>query len=272
MKKTYKYTVLTLFLAAVFSLGSVEGMNLILRLREHQLLYKSREIVAKSIGDQWQERENIPKDTIAEVIRNWDDRMTVHAPVEGQISMQDAVRTAKAWLTQMDLKGGYDWEKDVDSQVGSVYATLGTLEESEEVQAKPYYSFWKVQLSSRSMEAVLYVNAVTTGVWKSEVRIYENLPKSIPYWNLRDFLEFNKLNPYHKGAAFNEEGTRAVWEEESGRLCARMEFAQHEGSGYRKALAEFDEELIGVERIQRKSVLMTMKLTVKEKTQGNEQP
>ena len=140
MKKTYKYTIIAVFLAAVFSLGSVEGMNLILHWREHQLLYTGREIVAESVGDGWQERDNIPADTIVEVMQNWEDRMTVHAPVNGQLSMQDAVKTAKAWLTQMELES-YDWERNVDSQMGSVYATLGTMAKPEEVQEKPYYSF-----------------------------------------------------------------------------------------------------------------------------------
>ena len=271
MKKISKYTVLTVVLAVVFSLGSVEGMNLILRLREHQLLYKNREIVAEDIGSDWQERESISVDMIEDVVRSWDNRMIVHAPVKGQISMQEAVKAAKTWLTQMDLEG-YDWGEDTESQIGSVYATLGTLGEPEEVQTQPYYSFWKVQLSSRSMEAILYVNAVTAGIWRSEVRIYENLPESMPYWKLRDFLEFNKLDPYYKGAVYNEEGTRAVWEDGNSWLCARMGFVQREGSGYRKTLADFDEELIGEVGIQRKSVFMIMKLAVREEARGKEQP
>lgn len=273
MKKISKYTVLTVVLAVVFSLGSVEGMNLILRLREHQLLYKNREIVAEDIGSDWQERESISVDMIEDVVRSWHDGigMAVHAPVKGQVSMQDAVKAAKTWLTQMDLEG-YDWGEDADSQIGSVYATLGTLGDPEEVRTQPYYSFWKVQLSSRSMEAILYVNAVTAGIWRSEVRIYENLPESMPYWKLRDFLEFNKLEPYYGGAVYNEEGTRAVWEEGNSWLCARMGFVQREGSGYRKTLADFDEELIGEVGIQRKSVFMIMKLAVREEARGNEQP
>lgn len=271
MKKTYKYTVFVVFLAAFFFLGSVEGMNLILRWREHQILYMDREIVTKSAGSEWQERENIPADAIAEVVRNWNDRMVVHAPVSGQISMQDAVKAAKEWLTQMDLEN-HDGEVGANYQMGSVYATLGTMAEPEEVQAMPYYSFWKVQLSSSSLEAVLYVNAVTAGVWKSEIKIYENLPDYMPYWKLRDFLEFNKLTPYYKGAAYNGAGTRAVWEEENSWLCARMEFAHYEGSGYRKDLSDFDKEMIGRDGIQRKSVIMTMRLGVRHKTQGNEKP
>lgn len=271
MKKTYKYTIIAVFLAAVFSLGSVEGMNLILHWREHQLLYTGREIVAESVGDGWQERDNIPADTIVEVMQNWEDRMTVHAPVNGQLSMQDAVKTAKAWLTQMELES-YDWERNVDSQMGSVFAALGTMAKPEEVQEKPYYSFWKVQLSSRSLEAVLYVNAVTAGIWKSEIKIYESLPDDMPYWKLRNFLEFNKLTPYHKGAVCNKGRTRAVWEEENSRLCARMEFARYEGSGYRKDLSDFDRELVGPNGIQRKSVVMTMRLGVRHEAQGNEKP
>ena len=38
MNKSYKYTILTLFLALVFAFGSMAGMNLILRAKERQLL------------------------------------------------------------------------------------------------------------------------------------------------------------------------------------------------------------------------------------------
>ena len=48
MKKTYKYTFLTMFLALVFIFGSMAGMNFILYIREDRLLSESGMVVVES--------------------------------------------------------------------------------------------------------------------------------------------------------------------------------------------------------------------------------
>ena len=48
MNKTAKYTALTLFLASVFSFGSMAGMDYILLTRERQLLTESGRAVVET--------------------------------------------------------------------------------------------------------------------------------------------------------------------------------------------------------------------------------
>ena len=55
MKKTYKYTFLTMFLALVFIFGSMAGMNFMLYIREDRLLSESGMVVVESPVRAWQE-------------------------------------------------------------------------------------------------------------------------------------------------------------------------------------------------------------------------
>ena len=55
MNKTAKYTALTLFLAVVFSFGSMAGMDYILLTRERQLLTESGRAVVETPVRAWQE-------------------------------------------------------------------------------------------------------------------------------------------------------------------------------------------------------------------------
>ena len=61
MRKTYKYTILTLFLAVAFVFGSMEVMNLILRAREKQFLSESGRVVVEAPVRAWQ-KQNIDED------------------------------------------------------------------------------------------------------------------------------------------------------------------------------------------------------------------
>lgn len=273
MNKTYKYTILTVLLTVIFSLGSMAGLNFILRAKEHQLLSKHGENMAESVVREWQKPKTLSLEQIEEVVRSCSEykQMTVHDPVIGQISMAEAVNAGKVWLTQMNLQG-YDWESDEETQIRSVYATLGTPDESIDVQVNPYYSFWKVHLSSRSMKIVLYINAVTANVWQAELTIYDNPPERMPYWKLKEFLELSGLTPNYKGAIRNEEETSAVWYEKDSRLCARMDFSYRNDNGYRKDLPDLDEEIVNENLMTRENAQIIMKLAIREETEGNEKP
>lgn len=273
-KKINKYTILTVVLTIVFSLSSMTGMNLILRIREHQFLSEHGETLMEGIAREWQKPEKISVDKIEEVLTKWesDGRIIVHAPVKGQISMEQAVRAGKTWLTQIDLVE-YDWEKDEESQTRSVYATLGgPWREEEDIQLKPYHSFWMVHISSQSIEGVLFVNAVTAEVWRADLTIYKGLPERMPYWKLKDFLELSGLTPYYKGAVRNGKETAAVWEAADTGLCARMKYLYRWDSGYRKDLPDFGKGVIDDNTTKGEYVTLFMKLSMRKGTEGNEKP
>ena len=60
MKKTYKYTFLTMFLALTFIFGSMAAMNFILYIREDRFLSESGMAVVESPVRPWQGWEDQP--------------------------------------------------------------------------------------------------------------------------------------------------------------------------------------------------------------------
>lgn len=261
---SYKYTLLTIFLVVVFSLASMAGVNLILRAREHQLLSEHGEIMVENAISEWQKRENISIEQMEDVVNCWgESKMIAHTPVNRQISMEEAVKASKVWLTRMNFIS-YNWDEDEKTQIHSVRATLGAQKELEEVQIKPYYSFWKVSITGHSLGAVLYVNAVTAQVWWAKLTFYEDLPEEMPYWKLKEFIELSGLEPYYKGAVHNEEGTEATWKAEESRLYAWMDFLYLQANGYRKDPTGGDEDVINEDVIMRERIQLNIGWSVRK--------
>lgn len=256
----HKYTILTMLLTVIISLGSMAGVNLILRARERQFLSEQGEMLAETTTNEWQKHETISIEQMEEAISCWDEsNMIAHAPVNRQISMEEAVKAGKVWLTQMDFIG-YRLAEDEKSEVRSVYATLGSQKELKELQINPYYSFWKVNISGNSLDAILYVNALTAGVWRAELTFYEDLPEEMPYWKLKDYIELSGLKPYYKGAVCNEEGTEATWKIEDSQLYAWMDFSYRDARGYRKNLTGIDNVVINKDVITRENIRINIGL------------
>ncbi|MCI8860603.1 MAG: hypothetical protein HFI71_14050 [Lachnospiraceae bacterium] len=273
MKKTYKYTVLTVVLAIVFSFGSMAGMNLILKARERQLLTKSGRSVMEvpvqtNVGQEKDQNFNKDRGTltieqIEKVVSLWDepDEVVVHNPADGQISMGEAIRAGQEWLINM----GMEVERKDNDEVHQ-YATLSTAvrESSEEeddnkdVQTAPYNSFWRVQFYSSSLEAFLYVNAVTGQVWSADIILYDDFPKEIPSKKLRDFVELCGLKV--SGSESEEELWQPSYswmervEIENSKLIAEMQFMRSQtgypGSGYGKeGLLNFRSKILYKENV-----------------------
>jgi hypothetical protein len=210
MNKAYKYTLLTVFLAVIFIFGSMTGMKLIFQIRERQLLTESGRIVMDTPVRSWQtvdnkegEEENavVEKETytltteqMEEVINGWNQRtgVTVHSPVNGQISMEDAIEMAQQWLAEMGMN---DKEQEKDTDVTSMNAVLGVAAQEilEGVQLEPYYSIWTVQIQSDSIKAEIYINAVTGKVWGAEITLYEEMMEKWHNNRLQTFVELAGL-------------------------------------------------------------------------------
>ncbi len=273
MKKTYKYTVLTVVLAIVFSFGSMAGMNLILKARERQLLTKSGRSVVEvpvqtNVGQEKDQNFNKDRGTltieqIEQVVSLWDepDEVVVHNPADGQISMGEAIRAGQEWLIKM----GMEVERKDNDEVHQ-YATLSTAvresseeeDDNEDVQTAPYNSFWRVQFYSSSLEAFLYVNAVTGQVWSADIILYDDFPKEIPSKKLRDFVELCGLKV--SGSESEEELWQPSYswmervEIENSKLIAEMQFMRSQtgypGSGYGKeGLLNFRSKILYKENV-----------------------
>lgn len=273
MKKTYKYTVLTVVLAIVFSFGGMAGMNLILKARERQLLTKSGRSVVEvpvqtNVGQEKDQNFNKDRGTltieqIEQVVSLWDepDEVVVHNPADGQISMGEAIRAGQEWLINM----GMEVERKDNDEVHQ-YATLSTAvresseeeDDNEDVQTAPYNSFWRVQFYSSSLEAFLYVNAVTGQVWSADIILYDDFPKEIPSKKLRDFVELCGLKV--SGSESEEELWQPSYswmervEIENSKLIAEMQFMRSQtgypGSGYGKeGLLNFRSKILYKENV-----------------------
>lgn len=231
MNKTYKYGIFTLLLAAIFVFVSIEVMNYVLQVRKKELLTEQGKAIVESPVRAWndgeetedhstnQERYILTEEQMAEAINSWNNRemVMVHEPVEGQISMEAAVKAGENWLTEMDI---------IQTEGYSINAALGVGKRKNDMgkQVEPYYSFWRIQFSNECTNTVLYVNAVTGKVWRAEVRLYDEIPEKIPYEKLRPFVEMAvSLNVNADSVIIDEEKSQAFLEIKKSLLYGQME-------------------------------------------------
>lgn len=278
MNKAYKYTFLTLFFSLAFALGSMVGMNAILEAREKKILTESGRVVLEAPVRVWRE-QNIDEEEgdsedsdnqryalsieqIEDVIHCWNERIavTVHNPVNGQISMEEAVKVGKEWLAEMGMEES-EQEGDAESYFRNAMLGVAKQNTSGEVQLESYYSFWIVNFSNQSMNAILYLNAVTGKVWGAEITLYEDLPAEIPYEELKHFAELSGLQESDANMAVNQEGTQAIMPIDNSKIYAEMEF-RHSQIGYPytsygDGLLDYNEESLYTE-----NVIIVFKLTI----------
>lgn len=240
MKKTYKYMFLTILLALVFIFGSMEGMNIILQIRENQLLSESGIAVIESPVRAWQGRADVTDETdenadeeryslttlqVKDVVERWNNRQgeILHNPVEGQVPMMEAVREGEEWLKLIGMK---EEVYGTDPELNFVRATLsvGMQEDALSTPLEPYYSFWTVHFSGSYLDAVLYLNAVTGRVWSARITLYDNSLRELPYEKLRQFVEMAGLQAAEDTISVNEEGSQAVLMLKDDLLYAQLKY------------------------------------------------
>lgn len=207
MIKKYKYTFISLMFAVLFIFGSMTAMNYILRAREMQLLTESGRVEIESPVREWEgwgmgDENVVSGDTdgegyilttnqVEEAVKSWNNRtaVTLHDPVAGQISMEEAIENGKRWLVEMEIgeeKGAASFSISAELGVGGQKQDAG-----ERLEA--YFSFWTVTYSNQSMSAILYLNAVTGKVWGAEITLYEELPQKLQDDRLQLFVELAGL-------------------------------------------------------------------------------
>lgn len=241
MNKTLKYTFFTLLFAAAYILGSMAGMDFLLRTREGQLLGANGTATIEAPVRAWQQwggdiegkadksdedgGRSLTIGQVEEVIRSREDYVeeVIHDPVKGQITIEEAIESGKKWIAGME-EGN---KAETETQLHFVNAILGIRKHKnkEKEQVEPYYSFWTVQFSSQSMSAVLYMNAVTGKVWNAELTLYEDMPVKPPYGKLKCFLELSGLPVTGEATVLTDEEEKwATLDLEGSLLYARMEY------------------------------------------------
>lgn len=246
MNRTYKYTFLLLLFAVLFIFFSMTGMKLILQFREKQLLTEKGSAVAETPVRAWYGQENdgesegfagekhtLTDEQIADAIGYWNSSLgeVMHSPVEGQISMEEAIGAGEQWLVEMGLIE--ERGQGTDAAAFSVTATLsvGWQRGNGETQLEPYYSFWIVQFFGQDMHTILRLNAVTGKVWRAEITLRENFPEELPSENLRLFVELAGLSASDTASIIvNTEKTQAILaldvELDDGLLYGHLEYGE----------------------------------------------
>ncbi len=256
MDKTKKPAVFSLLLSLALIVGSMACMDGIWRIRERRLLTESGSAEADSPVRAWRKEKSGKTDTegnaslsreqIAEAIRHFDRRKEefLHNPVEGQISMEEAIGIGERWIAEMGLKGG-----DGDREEAALYRAEATLSagitEEDSGELEPYHSFWRVCFLNQRGNGVLYLNAVTGGVWSAEITVYEELPEGISAEKLRGFARLAGIEM--ENADFSqkvgERETLAVLRPKDGILYAKGEYyrlgAGRERSDEAEAVSEY---------------------------------
>lgn len=241
MNKSYFYTALTGLLALTVVFGSMQGMRLILQIRERQLLTERGKEEWEILVRAWEDREQDETDRegtdggesvldweqVVEAVAAWTPETVImlHTPVEGQISMEQAIRTGEEWLARM---GG----QEKGEARAEMNASLGVPRDivPDKGQLEPYYSFWIVDYSGSSAWTTLHINAVTGKVWEARITTVKHQREEIPYENLGKFAELTGLKISDNSIILNVEGTEALWELEDGRIYAHMRCERSYGS------------------------------------------
>ena len=236
MFSKYKYTFISLIVAAFFIFGSMAVMNYILRIRETRLLTESGRVEVESPVRAWDNWENdegslvgedigseryiLNTQQVEDAIKCWNNRTNIilHDPVAGQITMEEAIKAGENWLIEMKIIEG------METMSYSISAELGVSRQMEDAGEllEPYYSFWTVQYSAQSMSVILYINAVTGKVWGAQIILYDNLPEKLSYERLRLFIELAGLQTSDDNSAIVEYGEFKIEIAIKGsRLCAQ---------------------------------------------------
>lgn len=238
--KKYKYTFLSLMFVVLFLMGSMAAANAILKRRETRLLSERGGIKVESPVRAWEGGENgdegvdgidtndkknlLSMEQAEEAVKSWNDRtgVTLHGQVAGQVSMEEAIEHGKKWLDGMGIGDGNE-----EGSFG-INAELGVGRQKEDTeQREAYFSFWTVTYFNQSMNAVLYLNAVTGNVWGAEIKLYEEQAKKMPDGRLRLFVELagfqaaDEVSP----AMDSEETTSEVKIKESQLYAQEMSYA-----------------------------------------------
>ncbi len=258
MIRKYGYTCLTLLLSGMVVLGSMCGMKQILERRTGQLLTERGEAVVQSFVFEEPEPDNgLTLEQARGAIKSWNNRTLemVHDPVERQLSMEQAVNRGNEWLTVMGV-GASGTRTAENLELRSAVLSIGMQDGQEQEVRYPYDSFWTLQYTGAAMDATLYLNAVTGGVWDAEVRLYDAALDKTLRESLEIFVELTEL-PFSKTVRSMEKVDRGyvVMYREEG-FFAWVEMREVELADRRTAVYEYP----GTDKVRERYVVLSYHL------------
>lgn len=122
---------------------------------------------------------------IVHILHVWETQSNVvpHEPFNGQLTMEQAAATGKAWIEKCSeeatLPSFVDGAKmnaflcanelAPDTLVPEVSPALGAIRGQQELT--PYFSYWTVRFEQEGFSATLIINAATGQVWRAEIKL-----------------------------------------------------------------------------------------------------
>lgn len=232
MNKRFLKTVFSVCFAGSFIFGSMFVSNGILIRKENSLLSDSGEMEVNSPVIAWNQEEfpavartgedgaastetvtdnfynesdaadtgyTVTPEQMRSVLETWegDSFEAIHDPVEGQLSMEEAILIGEKWIFLMadtnerlkEVFSGYVTNAGTGDEVNNSFVEssdagiivgpraalsvkIGKGKNYEIVE--PYYSCWDLQFYGKNVDVDMSLNAVTGQVWKAVINIYSD--------------------------------------------------------------------------------------------------
>ena len=192
------YMLLTLLLAISFIGLSMFSSRYLLKQKETALLSGSGTIqqsspVSAGLNGNDSTATTLSIEDIQAVVGNWSTRvgLYVHEPVEGQITMKEAVKSVDEWLIKMGLSEG------IYSGNSTVRSTLNVAKSKKDAPdlLSPISSFWEVVVYGDELEGAFYVNAVTGQIWEAHIDMLSAVQEFSENQLLESFIYLAGLIP-----------------------------------------------------------------------------
>ncbi|NLK51591.1 MAG: hypothetical protein GX295_03980 [Syntrophomonadaceae bacterium] len=123
---------------------------------------------------------------MAKILANWNapkSHARPHEPVEGQLSMEQAITAAKNGLSHFNTHGIIPPEllKDEFTRTNaSLWENQPAIKENQSdtrvkvsMELPPEYSYWAITFGNEKMSVQLTLNAVTGAIWRADIFSYQ---------------------------------------------------------------------------------------------------
>lgn len=193
MNKSRLANCLGIMLAFGIALGGLFFVrNMLEESKEVMLSQKGQVEVARLFPEAHasrQERAFLTGNELFQIINNMesDKEEYPHEPIEGQLSMEQAVERSKEWVEELCTQY-LNAETLLPAEYKKITASLCIKPEEGGMDGHSYlYSYWRITLTGEHMEAELLLNAVT-GL-ALDTAIYSRLPEiSFEQINVEELL------------------------------------------------------------------------------------
>lgn len=193
-----KWLFFTLLLVAAFILLSMFLGHKLIKTRENALLagkgtIKQDSPVSGGLLNKKREKVVLAPEEIQAIMKNWNLRfeIVVHEPVEGQITMSEAVKAVDEWLPKMGISDG------ILSGNSTVYSSLSIarIKGEKPELLSPTYSFWQVVVNGDELTGTFYVNAVTGQIFEAHITLRSEITDVTKEQLLKSFIRLAGLKP-----------------------------------------------------------------------------